>query len=266
MAQSKLTVLGLSSTPVKGLRLRSRPELMLQPGGIAGDRLFYLVDGRGWMVNGKHCGELQRVSAELDEAAQQLSLTFPGGHTVAGAVELGTQLTTRFYSQERPARVLLGPFARALSAHAGIDLRVVAPAEGSTAIDRGAQGAVSLVSMASLERLADVAGESEVDPRRFRMSILIGGAQAHEEDHWVGRRLSVGGARIAVLGHVGRCIVTSRDPDSGEVDLPTLDHLRAYRAAVASTEPLPFGVHGAVLEPGLVRLGDELLLEVGARG
>jgi MOSC domain-containing protein YiiM len=43
------------------------------------------------------------------------------------------------------------------------------------------------------------------------------------------------------------------------VDLPTLDLLGSYRDAVESTEPLPFGVWGRVVEPGTVRVGDEVV-------
>jgi uncharacterized protein YcbX len=72
----------------------------------------------------------------------------------------------------------------------------------------------------------------------------------------VGRRTRVGEAVIAWGGHVGRCLVTSRDPDTGQIDLPTLDILRDYRGHCATTEPLPFGIYGAVLEPGTARVGD----------
>jgi uncharacterized protein len=54
--------------------------------------------------------------------------------------------------------------------------------------------------------------------------------------------------------------VTTRDPDGGEVDFPTLHHLAAYRRdGIATTEPLPFGVHARVLEPGRVRVGDAVV-------
>ena len=65
-------------------------------------------------------------------------------------------------------------------------------------------------------------------------------------------------------GHVGRCLVTSRDPETGEVDLPTLDLLRDYRGELNSTEPLPFGIYGEVLQGGAVRLGDPVELKVSA--
>jgi hypothetical protein len=57
-------------------------------------------------------------------------------------------------------------------------------------------------------------------------------------------------------GNVGRCAVTTQNPDSGSPDLDTLKALAAYRRAVATTEPLPFGVYAAVAQPGRVRVGD----------
>ena len=54
---------------------------------------------------------------------------------------------------------------------------------------------------------------------------------------------------------IGRCIVTSRDPDTGDVDLPTLITLAAYRREGVS-EPLPLGIKGTVYAPGRVCLGD----------
>jgi predicted glycosyltransferase len=36
----------------------------------------------------------------------------------------------------------------------------------------------------------------------------------------------------------------------------TLDLLRAYRNGVATTEPLPFGIYGSVVDGGMARLGD----------
>jgi uncharacterized protein YcbX len=104
--------------------------------------------------------------------------------------------------------------------------------------------------------LAAAAGCDAVDARRFRMLIEVDGVAAHEEDGWVGRRVRIGPATLAMHGHVGRCLVTSRDPESGDVDLPTLEILRDYRVAMESTEPLPFGIYGEVLQGGVVRLGD----------
>jgi hypothetical protein len=153
---------------------------------------------------------------------------------------------------------LRGPWSEALSSFMGRPLRVVA---ARTGVDRGREGGASLVSRASLARLAEVAQAESVDPRRFRMLLEIDGVAAHEEDGWVGRRVRVGDALLWLHGHVGRCLVTSRDPDSAETDLPTLDLLRSYRSAEPATEPLPFGVYGEVVEGGTVRVGDPVVPE-----
>jgi uncharacterized protein YcbX len=90
------------------------------------------------------------------------------------------------------------------------------------------------------------------------MLFEIDGIGAHEEDGWIGAELRIGEAEILVNGDVGRCVITSRDPDTGEVDLPTLVTLVSYRPE-GVRERLPFGVYGSVLEPGRVRVGDGVL-------
>lgn len=254
------TVHALQMTPVKGLRVTARDDVRLAPDGVAEDRRFYLVDERGWMVNSKQLGTLNEIVAAYDDAARTLSLTFPGGTRVAAAVEHGERLTTRFYSRPAQAHDLRGPFSEALSAHVGRAVRIVEGIDRS-GVDRGRRGAVSLVSQASLAALAGHAGTDDVDARRFRMLVIVGGlAEPHEEDTWVGEDVRVGEARVRVRGHVGRCNITHRHPETGAADLQTLDLLRQYRATLDTTEPLAFGVFGEVCEPGRVAVGDAVTL------
>jgi uncharacterized protein YcbX len=93
------------------------------------------------------------------------------------------------------------------------------------------------------------------------MLIEIDGVPAHAEDGWVGRAARIGEALVSFNGHVGRCLITSRHPETGTVDLPTLELLSGYRSRLSTTEPLAFGIHGEVLEPGTVRLGDAVQLD-----
>jgi MOSC domain-containing protein len=121
---------------------------------------------------------------------------------------------------------------------------------------------VTVLSTGSLEAMRQAAGVREpIDPRRFRMLFGIDGVGPHEEDTWLGRRIRIGEAAVVFKGNVGRCIVTSRHPETGVRNLPTLDILAEYRGEVETTERLPFGVWGAVSEPGWVRLGDPVELE-----
>lgn len=228
--------------------------------GAQGDRAFFLVDDRGRMVNAKRSAALNQVVAEL-AGDGELSLAFPDGSRVAGAPVRGERVEVRFYSLIRPARAVDGPFSEALSEHAGLPLRLVAFDPGRSSVDRGASGAATLLCRSSAGALARAAGRESIDTRRFRMTIELDGCEPFAEDGWFGRELRVGGARLRPMGHVGRCAVTTLDPESGEVDLPTLDLLRELRGDAETTEPLAIGVHCAVIEPGEVALGDAVELD-----
>lgn len=251
----------ISFTPVKGLRLLARDEVLLSEDGVPGDRAFFLVDAQNRMVSATRLGPLVAVVAEHDAAAGTLALRFPGGEEVAGHVELGEPDEVTFFGARLRARPVLGAFSKALSEHCGRPLRLVASPPERPGVDRGRNGAVTLLAVASLERLHEVAGgNGAVDPRRFRMTFGVEGLEPHEEDGWIDREVTIGGALLRVSGNVGRCALTTRQPDTGVVDFKTLHHLRAYRDDVEASEPLPFGVHARVVRPGPVRVGDAVAL------
>jgi uncharacterized protein YcbX len=262
VSSDAVMVAGLAITPVKGTRLRPVSRVSLGPSGVRENRRFYWIDERDRMVNAKTVGELQPVVADYSDADRRLSLTLADGTVVEGEVRVGEPVTTRFFSRVREDRLVVGPWSEAVSASVGRRLRLV-EAGHSGAVDRGAGGAVSLISRASLARLASEAGADSMDVRRFRMLIEVDGVPAHAEDQWVGRVARIGGAEVEFGGHVGRCLVTSRDPDSGTVDLPTLDVLQGYRKGIPATEPLPFGIYGRVVSPGTVAVGDAVCLNGG---
>jgi uncharacterized protein YcbX len=249
-------VVGLAFTAVKATRLRRVDHLELGPDGVRENRRFYLIDDRNQLVNSKRVGELQQVVADYSDAERRLRLELPGGQIVDDEVRLGDRVTTEFFSRAATGQLVEGPWSTALSDFVGRNLRLVEA--GDTAVDRGSGGAVSLISRASLERLGDARdGDCRpIDARRFRMLIEVDGVQAHAEDLWVGREVQLGAAKVEFGGHVGRCVITTRDPDTGAVDLPTLKMLGSYRLDLDTTEPLAFGIHGRVLEPGTVRVGD----------
>jgi uncharacterized protein YcbX len=139
-------------------------------------------------------------------------------------------------------------------------VRFEAAGEG---VDRaGKGGSASLLSVASLDAMAEAAvADGPVDPRRFRMLFGVAGVPAHAEDFWIGKRVRLGGATVVPAGNVGRCQVTTLDPESGISDLDTLKALGQYRGAVRTTEALPFGVWARVVEPGEVAVGDAIAVE-----
>ena len=249
----------IATAPVKGLRLALRDDALLERSGIEGDRAFYLVDADGRLTNAKRAGALLRATGEAKNGRLRVSL--PDGSVVDGEVELGEETETDFYGRPVQGRIVHGPWAEALSELAGLPLTLVRADEPGAGLDRGAGAAASLVSTAALDALAQAAGvEGRVDGRRFRMNIGIDGIGAHEEDGWLGRPVTAGEAVLVPRGNVGRCRVTKLGPETGVVDLDTLDVIADYRAAVETTEPLPFGVWCQVLEPGRLAVGDPVEL------
>lgn len=260
LSSPPVVVTALATTAVKGLRICARDEVMLTRTGVPNNRRFYLIDENARMVNGKTIGILSAVRADYDADVNWLTLIFPDGTEVAATVRLGREIETRFFSRTPTARLVTGPWSEALSSYTGAQLRLVESDPELSGIDRGPAGAVSLISQASVARLEAAAGGRSVDSRRFRMLIEVAGADAHEEDAWVGRTVRIGPARVAMRGHVGRCVVTSQSPDSGIIDMPTLK-LLSYRRDLPTTEALAFGVFGEVVDAGLVRVGDDVTLE-----
>jgi uncharacterized protein YcbX len=237
------------------MRLVSVGAVELDTTGIRGDRRFYLVDDEGTLVNAKRAPLLLSVRAAAENG--RLSLRFPDETTVDADVQLGERIETNFYGRPVEGRLVEGPWSEALSQLAGRPIHVARTEREGDGVDRGRVAGATLVSTASLEALQAAAGaEESVDGRRFRMTIGVDGVEAHAEDGWIGERVRVGEALVAVRAHVGRCAVTTRDPDTGTRDLDTLGAIAEYRADVQTREPLPFGVWCAVVEPGRVAVGD----------
>ena len=253
------TVARISIAPVKSLHLVHPDEIELTRAGVVGDRRFWLRDGDGRLANGKRYPQLMQIRPEWDEATRRLAFALPGGERVDGVVEPGEPVDAVLYGNSHASRRVPGPWQDAISDLAGEPLTLLWSERG--AVDRGAWlgGWASIVSRASLERLRVEAGEAEPpDGRQFRMLFEIDGVEAHEEDEWIGRRVRVGEALVAPIGDIGRCVVTTKNPDTGESAYPTLDALAGYRREGVS-EPLPLGVYCDVVEPGRVRLGDPVV-------
>jgi len=251
-------VVRISIAPVKALRVVNPEAVELTHAGVIGDRRFWVVDASRRLVNGKDHPELMRVRPEWDEASRRLALAFPDGSVVDGEVEPGEPFAADLYGTPHPSRLVRGPWREALSEFVGESLTLLWSEGGAQ--DRGNDrgGWVSLISRGSLEQLRTEAGAGEeVDGRRFRMLFEIDGAEPHEEDTWLGKQVAIGDAVIVPLGDVGRCVVTTCDPDTGVSDFDTLKILAGYRSE-GRTEPLPFGVYCDVAVPGRVRVGDKV--------
>jgi uncharacterized protein YcbX len=250
----------ISLAPVKGLGLVHPESVTLERHGVRENRRFHIVDVAGQRFNQLRNGALVQIRPDYDADSERLTLRFPDGSVADGEVLLGAEVTTDFYGRPVDGNYVEGPWSAALSEWAGRPLRLVQSPPG-LAVDRG-RGHVSLISTASLAELGRNADRSEpVDGRRFRMLFELDGCEPHEEDGWVKRHLRIGKATVRIRGDVGRCAITTQNPETGEPDLDTLRTILAYRGLTeneAGQRHLPFGVYGEVTEPGYVAIGDSV--------
>jgi len=247
-------VVRLSVTPVKSTALMHPDEVRLERYGVPGNRRFYFVDGQGKLLAAGRHGGLVVLRSEYEPGAERLTLRFPSGREVSGLVTVtdGTRVT-EFWGRPVPGHVVGGPWAGAVSEHLGERVELVRADDPGGGND---SYAASMVSTASVRELARHAGEP-VDARRFRMLVEFegNGAPPHEEDGWLGRDGRLGEAVVRVIRPDPRCVVTTQNPESGQVDLDTLKALATYRRVVAGSK-IPMGVYADVVEPGWVRVGD----------
>jgi hypothetical protein len=250
---SPLRVSRLSIAPVRSLGLQHPESIELTETGVVEDRRFYL-EADGWIVDRISAGRLVQIAATTDPDATRLRLLFPDGRTIDGPIELGEPTETHVHGRTAVGHVVIGPWAEAIEPFAGRPVRLVrSDRPGGTR--RG--NSVSLVSDGSIRRLAAQAEVDVIDARRFRMLIELEGAAAHAEDAWIGGRIAIGGAELAITKADARCAITMQDPDTGVRDLDTLRAIIEYRGLTEDRKAL-FGVLGEVLVPGTVALGDEV--------
>ncbi len=254
----------LSFTPVRGLGLSHPESIDLTDVGVVQDRRFYLVDEHGRLVDRLLAAELVQVHAETNDEATWLRMTFPDGAVLEDEVRLDEPVRTEIYGRLGIGHVVGGPWAAALEpfAHRRV-LLVRCDNPGGTRIRAGethVRNAVSMVSDGSLRELARQLDVPAVDGRRFRMLVEVEGAEAHEEDTWIGGSVAVGSAVLSVTKPDARCAITTQNPDTGERDLDTLRTLIRYRGFRAGDpeRKIDFGVLGEVLQPGRVAVGDSI--------
>lgn len=247
----------ITIAPVKSMALVPLERAIVDRAGISGDRAFAVLDPNCRLVNGKRIGRLATVRPTYDPVAGRLTLRFLDGTDVTGVVELGERLEGSFHGEPRPVRSVIGPWSEAISDWAGQPLRLVAPDGSGEGLDRGPT--VTLLSTVALADLAAAGGEADpLDGRRFRMTFGIDGVGAYAEDAWIEHDVRVGRAVIRPIGNVGRCAVTTQDPDTGLPTFDTLGILKRLRGDLDTTEPLACGIYAEIIEAGEVRLGDPI--------
>jgi uncharacterized protein YcbX len=250
------TVAQFSIAPVRSLGLQHPTEIDVTEVGVVEDRRFFLSDDHNRLVDRIIVGRLVQVETATDPGATRLWMRFPDGTVIDDEVRLGEAVETPIHGRTGVGRVVIGPWGDKLAEVAGRPIRVIrCDRPGGTRVGNP----TSIVSDGSLRELARHAGVDEVDGRRFRMLINLEGAEPHEEDTWIGKRIALGYAVLQVRKPDARCAITTQDPDTGMRDLDTLRTIIGYRG-LREGKHADFGVLADVVTPGRMRVGDAVTL------
>lgn len=248
------SVARFSIAPVRSCGLEHPTEIDIREFGVVEDRRFYLTDDANRLIDRSMVGKLVQIASHTDHEATRLRLDFPDGTVVDADVRLGDPVETPIYGRTGVGHLVHGPWVEALSNFAGRSVRLVRCDEPA---GTRSGNPTSIISDGSLAELARQSGVDHVDGRRFRMLIELVGAAPHEEDTWVGRRIAIGEAILAVTLPDARCAMTTQHPDTGTRDLDTLRTLIKYRG-LRDGKHADCGVLADVVQPGRVRIGDEV--------
>ena len=244
------TVSQLAIAPVKGMRLQYTSEVQLGHDGVTGDREFLIIGEDGKLLLTSRTPALLQIEPTWDRVRNVLTLGFPDGDVVEETPQPGAPSTTRMYDgREIPGWIIPGPVGAALSGYLGRPVHLFKRAPEHIGHD---DQPVTLMSEASLQALAPEFHGTAPDPRRFRMTITITGTDAWAEHTWREQKVAIGEAILRVIAPVPRCVITTRNPESGATDARILHALARLRGK----NDITFGVWCEILRPGRIHVGD----------
>ena len=223
-------VLGLWRYPVKSMAPEGLSSVEVGFAGFTGDRRWAFVrgdvprSGFPWMTIREDAAMLEHVPRFADPGRPDKSKVMvrtPGG----------------------AEHDVVDP---ALAASLGDGVRVIKQ-------DRGVFDAMplSLITTQAIAELGELVGLG-LDPQRFRPNLLV--ESDVREDEWVGRELRMGGFAMRVDERDPRCVIVNIDPSTLERSPSVLRTLAQERSAC-------IGVYGSCVQPGVVSVGDPVLLE-----
>lgn len=196
--------------PVKSMAGELLSSAQVGDGGIAGDRLVYVLGPHGHIVTARTRPRLLGHRATLGPDGEPLVDGRPWRHPEVG----------------RDVIAAVGPGARLVAAE-GLERFDILPLLVAT------DGAIRALG---------------ADGRRLRANIVIGGVPGLAERSWEGGWLVIGEVRIGVQDLRQRCIITTFDPDTLEQDTNVLRRInREFGGRVALN---CFVAHGGTIGVG----------------
>ncbi|WP_348609411.1 MOSC domain-containing protein [Halobaculum rarum] len=179
-------------------------------GGFSRDREFALVDADGDYVNGKNERRIHRVSAEFALDARTVSLAAPH--------DADAPAPATFHLDDPDEREGVASW---VGEFLGYEVALIGERTGGYPDDTELTGP-TVVSRGTLREVASWFDGVTVDSmrRRLRANVELASEEAFVEDRLVAEpgkrvRFRVGDAELLGVNPCQRCVVPSRDPDTG---------------------------------------------------
>lgn len=189
--------------PVKSLDPVSKSRVRITDiGGLADDRTFALFDADDEVVNGKRTDQIHGISAQIDIETNSIALA-PNQSEAHQEFHL-----------EDDRESLEAWFSEYFDMDIYLD-----ETTGGGFTDSSAGAGPTILSEATLEELAswfsDITTEEIL--RRLRPNIVLEGVPAFWEDSLVDTTFSIGDTTLRGVKPVPRCVVPTRDSDTGAI-------------------------------------------------
>ena len=240
--------------PVKGLSVEDLATVTLTAGeGLPDDRRFALAHGAdryergrsGWLPK-RHFLNLMR-NERL--AALQTAYDSASGILVIG--RNGKQVARGNITQQI-GRDLIDQFFAAYMRNESIRSPRLVESTGVMFSD-AKEKFISVINLGSVRDIERVT-RHPVDPIRFRGNLMIAGARPWQELDWIGREITLGEAKLAVVEPIGRCAATNVDPATGERDL------NIPKSLMSGFGHGNCGLYARVVSGGSITPGDSLTI------
>ena len=251
--------------PIKSCAGTSPGEALLIETGFDLDRAWMVVDAAGQLVTQRELPRMALIQPKLK--GEEMILRAPGMlalHLALDRVEEACKVTV--WNDTVAAFDMGALCAQWFSDFLGQTLRLVrfdpeqkrlAPQRwtGALEAETSFQDAfpflvASSAGLAEVNRRLEAAGEAAVAMARFRPNLVLGGLDAHGEDHLdeIAFDTPEGPVRLKLVKPCARCPIPDVDPATGVPGHAVGDVLAQYRANQRVDGALTFGMNAVIIE------------------
>lgn len=217
-----ITVTKLITYPLKSAQGISLPSTGFDAGGMRNDRRLMAIDEKGIFITSRHNPQLLNISVQMNADHWMLSHPEQASDCIipfANTAGTNTSLAGQVWRDKINAIDAGEQAAEWISSILGKTSRIAlwtpkSRHSGKYDLETSFADAAPLLiaSEASMKQGCDWGGVP-YDARRFRPNIIVDGIEAFAEDNWT--HFQIGNVSFEMLDTCVRCILTTRDPDSG---------------------------------------------------